>query len=285
MNATAHLEWHERIAGAGAPPVETAPETELSVAACLESGDAHEGLARAAAAIDAQTAAPAQRIVAVSPELVAPAGLLSGLRDAGWRTVERPEAFLAEADCEWLLLLEPATEARPELIATVTAAAALSEAEVVTVAAADPAEGDAATARDHMFSGHVPLGGVPLANLTQECLGVGCVLIARTTFEGLGGQRPLGGAPIRRADLLNRAILSGARFTVVPEPLIERDRDDPLRARRPENRRPAAASAWAEVLPESVARPTGALPAGVAVAVRGDFARGPCVCSGGARTH
>ena len=75
------------------------------------------------------------------------------------------------------------------------------------------------------WRGNVPLGGAAAVGLHYDCFGVGGALIRRDAFERLGGFELDGPPAVRRRDLLCRATLAGMRFEVVPEALLDYDRE------------------------------------------------------------
>ncbi len=250
------IQWHERAAARSASrsPLPADNAVRASVSVCLAGGHEPMLLGRARLSYERQDRPEIELVVAL-PEgrENAEAGRL---RDAGWQVVEGPEGELDRAAAEaaagdWLFLCDAASAALPALLSTLTAAARVSDAEVVTCAATYPRTADGAPL---LWRGTVPLGGSAAAGLHYDCFGVGGALIRRDAFERLGGFELDGPPDVRRRDLLSRAALAGMRFEVVPEALLEYDQEAAAsRALSPEESRLRAMRPYRRALPEAIA--------------------------------
>lgn len=236
VNRSVHVRWHERVAAS--PPRGSASGRNgyeakarpTSVSACLGADGDLDSFERARESLEEQDLADAELVVAL-PEGTRGAwssGVTSELRDRGWRVVEGRAGALdaaaaAAATGEWLFLCEPSAAARPALLSTLVASAQRARADLVTTAARYRDE--AKVGEPGAWQENVPLGSAPLVGLFYDCFGVGGVLVRRETFESLGGFGVDGPPAVRRRDLLCRAALAEVHSTVVPEPLLDYDRE------------------------------------------------------------
>ena len=231
-NERVHVVWHERVAAEGAarsPAPVSAPE-HSRVSVCLVAGAEPQLLERARLAYERQDVEDVERVVAMPSARAGTeaAGVAARLRDAGWRVVEGRDGELdaaaaAASSGEWLFLCDSASLPHRALLATLVGSARLTDAEVVTSAVTYPAT--AADGPTGSWRGNVPLGAAAEVGLHYDCFGIGGALIRRDAFERLGGFEVDGPPAVRRRDLLCRATLAGMRFEVVPDALLEYDRE------------------------------------------------------------
>ncbi len=231
-NGHVHVEWHERVAaqGAGRPAAPASSDERPRVSVCLVAAGEPHMLERARLAYERQDLGDVERVVAMpsAPPGTEAASVAARLGDAGWQLIEARDGDLdaaaaAAASGDWLFLCDSSSLPHRALLATLVGAAQVTDAEIVTCAVTyPPASTDEGAGA---WRGNVPLGGAAAVGLHYDCFGIGGALISRDAFERLGGFELDGPPAVRRRDLLCRATLAGTRFEVVPEPLLDYDRE------------------------------------------------------------
>jgi glycosyltransferase involved in cell wall biosynthesis len=258
-NQRVHVLWHERIAASLPRPGQDAEQIQpAQLSVCLAAdGSSEELLQRLARSLEDQEPKAGQMVIALpgAPAAEWHDDARPRLHERGWQIVEGELERLdsiaaAAASGEWLVLCEPYVVARPGMLAGLLAAASRTGADLVTSAASyTRAEVD-----DPGWRGDVPLGASSVVGIFYDCFGVGGCLIRRQVFESLGGFAMDGPPAVRRRDLLCRAALAGVRATVVPEPLLDCDREAAERiALSPDEIQLRALEAYRKALPSELA--------------------------------
>lgn len=149
-------------------------------------------------------------------------------RERGWKIVRQENAYLGaarnhavrHADGEYLLFLDDDDIAKPHEIETFARAALASGADILTTVS-DIFSSDKAPVEDAPSERlWVPLGGALGAGLYRNGYGGANALVRRTLFERLGGFTEDYGIAYEDWEFFTRAVLSGARLYLVPEPLF-----------------------------------------------------------------
>lgn len=149
-------------------------------------------------------------------------------RERGWKIIRQENAYLGaarnhavrHADGEYLLFSDDDNVAKTHEIETFVRAALASGADVLTtvsdVFSSDVGPADGAPS-ERLW---IPLGGAPGAGIYRNSYGDANALVRRALFERLGGFTEDYGIANEDWEFFARAVISGARFYVVPEPLF-----------------------------------------------------------------
>jgi glycosyltransferase involved in cell wall biosynthesis len=229
-NERVHVAWNEGLAaaseaGAGVEPAARARAEAGMVTACLVSDGAAPPEA-AVRSLQAQDHARVEVVVAPSER-------------------QRNHA-VRPSRAEWLLFLHPRAIPEPRLVAALTSVGEAADAEVVSCA----------TRWLFDDGGHAlraPEGGPPVAGLFYKCFGEAAYAIRRELFERLDGFNPAAVGALDH-ELLCRAALAGARFEVVPEPLVQITGSNPVEAEMTDypNSALAVVDAYGRTLPTAL---------------------------------
>jgi len=154
--------------------------------------------------------------------------LHSEFEQYGWQLIRQENAYLGagrntaarQGRGEYLLFMDDDNIAKPDELAVFARAAVRTGADVLT-AVSDVFHGDAETPMNSV-SRHlwIPLGSAPSLGVFRNAFGDANALVRRETFEQVGGFTEDYGIGHEDWEFFGRAVLSGARLMLVPEPLF-----------------------------------------------------------------
>jgi len=146
----------------------------------------------------------------------------------GWRIIRQENAYLGaarntaveHARGEYVLFMDDDNIAKPQELAVFARAAARTQADILT-AVSDVFHADAsAPAPEESVHLWIPLGGAAGLGVFRNAFGDANALVRKTTFERVGGYTEDYGIGHEDWEFFARAVLSGARLVLVPEPLF-----------------------------------------------------------------
>ena len=154
--------------------------------------------------------------------------LRAGFEQRGWQLIRQENAYLGaarnaaarHARGEYLLFMDDDNIAKPDELAVFARAAARTGADVLTTVS-DVFQGDAETpvpsVSRHLW---IPLGSAPSLGVFRNAFGDANALVRKATFERVGGFTEDYGIGHEDWEFFARAVLSGARLMLIPEPLF-----------------------------------------------------------------
>ncbi|MBU4609712.1 glycosyltransferase [Achromobacter sp. GG226] len=148
--------------------------------------------------------------------------------ERGWKIRQQTNSYLGKARNnaagvaagQYLLFMDDDNVAKPQMLSYFVNAALSSNADVVT-AAFDVFSGDSPpNATDVAIERFLPLGDIVSFSIFSNAIGDANSLVRRSTFAEIGGFSEDYGVGHEDFELYLRAVLSGAKFVVCPEPLF-----------------------------------------------------------------